>query len=316
MARRAFRVRGRCVFVAGHRGMVGGALVRALSGAGAQVLTAPWPGVDLRRQAQTEAWLADARPDAVVLAAARVGGILANEARPAEFLYDNLAIASAVIEGARRADVGRLLFLGSSCIYPREAPQPIVESALLSGPLEPTNQWYAVAKIAGVKLCQAYRRQYGCDFVSAMPCNLYGPGDNFDPATAHVVPGLMRRMHEAQRAGRPRCAVWGTGRPRREFLHVDDLAAAAVHVLERYAGDEPINIGVGEDVTVAELAGHVRDVTGYEGTLTFDPSKPDGTPRKLLDVSRLRKLGWRPRIGLREGLEDTYRCFLEHTAAA
>ncbi len=314
--RRAFRVRGRCVFVAGHRGMVGAAVERALVRAGAAVLTAPWPGVDLRRQAQTEAWLADARPDAVVLAAARVGGILANDARPAEFLYDNLAIASAVIEGAHRAGVGRLLFLGSSCIYPRAAPQPIVESALLSGPLEPTNQWYAVAKIAGVKLCQAYRRQYGCDFVSALPCNLYGPGDRFDAEGGHVIPGLMRRMHEAKRAGRASLAVWGTGRPRREFLHVDDLAAAAVRVLERYAREEPINIGAGEDVTVAELAGHVRDVTGYAGTLTFDPSKPDGTPRKLLDVSRMRALGWRPGIGLREGLADTYRWFLEHAAAA
>ena len=316
MARRAFPVRGRSVFVAGHRGMVGAALVRALVRAGATVLTAPWPGVDLRRQAETEAWLADARPDAVLLAAARVGGILANDARPAEFLYDNLAIASAVIEAARRAGVGRLLFLGSSCIYPREAPQPLVESALLSGPLEPTNQWYAVAKIAGVKLCQAYRRQYGCDFVSALPCNLYGPGDNFDAEGGHVIPGLMRRMHEAQRAGRPSFAVWGTGRPRREFLHVDDLAAAAVRVLECYAQEDPINIGVGADVTVAELAGHVRDVTGYAGTLTFDPSKPDGTPRKLLDVSRLRQLGWRPRIGLREGLQDTHRWFLEHGGAA
>ena len=315
MPRRVFPVRGRRVFVAGHRGMVGAAIVRALVRAGAGVLTAPWPGVDLRRQAQAEAWLADARPDAVVLAAARVGGILANEARPAEFLYDNLAIASAVIEGARRAGVGRLLFLGSSCIYPREAPQPIVESALLSGPLEPTNQWYAVAKIAGVKLCQAYRRQYGCDFVSAMPCNLYGPGDNFDAEGGHVIPGLIRRMHEAKLAGRSSFAVWGTGRPRREFLHVDDLAAAAVRVLERHAGEAPVNVGAGEDITVAELAGHIRDVTGYAGTLAFDPSKPDGTARKLLDVSRMRALGWRPGIGLREGLADTYRWFLEQVAA-
>ena len=315
MPRRVFPVRGRRVFVAGHRGMVGAAIVRALVRAGAGVLTAPWPGVDLRRQAQAEAWLADARPDAVVLAAARVGGILANEARPAEFLYDNLAIASAVIEGARRAGVGRLLFLGSSCIYPREAPQPIVESALLSGPLEPTNQWYAVAKIAGVKLCQAYRRQYGCDFVSAMPCNLYGPGDNFDAEGGHVIPGLIRRMHEAKLAGRSSFAVWGTGRPRREFLHVDDLAAAAVRVLERHAGEAPVNVGAGEDITVAELAGHIRDVTGYAGTLAFDPSKPDGTAQKLLDVSRMRALGWRPGIGLREGLADTYRWFLEQVAA-
>ena len=309
-----FPVRGRRVFVAGHRGMVGAAVTRALAAAGAEVLTAPRPGVDLRRQAETEAWFAEARPEAVVLAAARVGGILANAARPAEFLYDNLAIAVSVIEAARGAGVDRLLFLGSSCIYPRAAPQPITEEALLTGPLEPTNEWYAVAKIAGVKLCQAYRRQHGCDFVSAMPCNLYGPGDNFDPESSHVVPGLMRRMHEAKCAGTPWLGVWGTGRPRREFLHVDDLAAAAVCVLECYAEETPINVGAGADVTIAELAGLLKDVTGYDGRLAFDPSKPDGAPRKLLDVSRLAALGWRPRIGLREGLEDAYRWFLAHAA--
>ena len=310
----AFPVAGRRVFVAGHGGMVGAALARALGRAGAEVLTAPWPGVDLRRQTEAEQWLAAERPDAVVLAAARVGGIVANDAEPAAFLHDNLAIAAAVVEGARRAGVGRLLFLGSSCIYPREAPRPIPESALLSGPLEPTNQWYAVAKIAGVKLCQAYRRQYGCDYVSAMPCNLYGPGDRFDAERAHVIPGLMRRMHEAREAGAPSFAVWGSGRPRREFLHVDDLAAAAVRLLERYSGEAPVNVGAGVDVTVAALAREIRAVTGYPGELAFDPSKPDGTPQKLLDSARMRALGWRPEIGLRDGLHSTYRWFREHVA--
>ena len=309
-----YPVAGRRVFVAGHGGMVGAAVARALARVGAEVLTAPRPGVDLRRQAETEDWLRAARPDAVVVAAARVGGILANATRPADFLYDNLAIAASVIEGARLAGVGRLLFLGSSCVYPRAAPQPIVEDALLSGPLEATNEWYAVAKIAGVKLCQAYRRQHGCDFVAAMPCNLYGPGDNFEPATGHVVPGLMRRMHEARLAGAPSVAVWGSGRPRREFLHVDDLAAAAVRILEAYAAESPVNVGTGADVTVAELAGLLREVTGYRGRLVFDRSKPDGTPRKVLDVSRVRALGWAPRIGLREGLWDAYRWFLRHAA--
>lgn len=311
----AFPVAGARVFVAGHRGMVGAAVARALTRAGAEVLTAPRPGVDLRRQAEAEAWLAAARPDAVVLAAARVGGILANDARPAEFLHDNLAIAASVIEGARRAGVGRLLFLGSSCIYPREAPQPIPESALLAGPLEPTNEWYAVAKIAGVKLCQAYRRQYGCDYISAMPCNLYGPGDRFDAKAGHVIPGLMRRMHDAKRAGRAVLEVWGTGRPRREFLHVDDLAAAALFVLERYVAEAPVNVGSGEEVTIADLARLVADVVGFEGRLAFDPAKPDGAPRKLLDVARVEALGWRARIGLREGLERTYAWFVGREAA-
>ena len=302
------------MFVAGHAGMVGAAVARALDGAGAQVLTAPWPGIDLRRQAQAEEWLAAERPDAVVLAAARVGGILANDAQPAEFLHDNLAIATAVIEGARRAGVGRLLFLGSSCIYPREAPRPIPESALLAGPLEPTNQWYAVAKIAGVKLCQAYRRQYGCDYIAAMPCNLYGPGDRFDAERSHVIPGLMRRMHEAQRTGAATFAVWGSGAPRREFLHVDDLAAAAVRLLECYSGETPVNVGAGADVTVAQLAQALRTVTGYGGELVFDRSKPDGTPQKLLDSARMRALGWRPEIALENGLESTYRWFLDRVA--
>jgi GDP-L-fucose synthase len=313
---RVFRAAASRVFVAGHRGMVGAAVARALEAAGTEVLTAPRPGVDLRRQAEVEAWLGESRPDAVVVAAARVGGILANDTRPAEFLYDNLAIASALIEGARRTGVRRLLFLGSSCAYPRAAPQPIPETALLTGPLEATSEWYAVAKIAGVKLCQAYRLQYGCDFVSAMPCNLYGPGDNFDPEGGHVIPGLMRRMHEAQAAEAPRVTVWGTGAPRREFLHVDDLARAAVVILERYAGAAPVNVGTGEDVGIAELARRVGEAVGYRGRFAFDPSKPDGTPRKVLDVSRIRALGWRPRVALADGLADTYRWFLEHVAGA
>ena len=305
----------RRVFVAGHRGMVGAALVRALRGRGdCEVLTAPRPGIDLRRQVEVEDWFDVARPDTVVLAAARVGGIRANDARPAEFLYDNLAIAAAVIEGARRVGVGRLLFLGSSCIYPRAATQPIREEALLTGPLEPTNEWYAVAKIAGLRLCQAYRRQYGFDCVAAMPCNLYGPGDRFDLEDGHVVPALMRRMHEAQAAGAPEVVVWGTGRPRREFLHVDDFARAALVLLERYDDAAPINVGTGTDVTIAKLAAAVRLATGYGGRLGFDASKPDGVPRKLLDTSRIGALGWRPRIALGDGLAATYRWYAARVA--
>ena len=310
----SFPVAGKRVFVAGHGGMVGAEISRALGRRDAEVLTAPWPGVDLRRQSETESWLRGARPDAVVVAAARVGGIVANSVRPAEFLYDNLAIAASVVEAARCVGVAKLLYLGSSCIYPREADQPIREDTLLAGPLEPTNQWYAVAKIAGVKLCQAYRRQYGCDFVSAMPCNLYGPGDNFDPATSHVVPGLMRRMHEAKAAGARRVVVWGSGQVRREFLHVADLAQAAVCVLERYTGEAPLNIGTGRDLSIADLAGLLRDVTGYAGGLAFDRSRPDGVARKVLDTSRISALGWRPRIGLHDGLRATYRWFLHHAA--
>ena len=305
------------VFVAGHGGMVGSAVVRALRGRDdCEVLTAPRSGLDLRRQAEAERWLLAERPDVVVLAAARVGGIAANEARPAEFIYDNLAIASAVVEGARRGGVARLLFLGSSCIYPRQAAQPISEGALLSGPLEPTNQWYAVAKIAGIKLCQAYRRQYGCDFIAAMPCNLYGPGDNFDPASSHVVAALMRRLHAARLDGSPSVAVWGSGSPRREFLHVDDLASAALHLLEHYDGEEPVNVGTGEDVTIAELGDLLREVTGYSGRLVHDTAKPDGAPRKLLDVSKIGELGWRPKIGLRAGLGDTYRWYVRQADLA
>ena len=309
MADRDFPLEGRRVFVAGHRGMVGSAIARVLRQRGCEVLTAPRPGVDLRRQEEVERWMRSERPDAVFLAAARVGGILANSTRPAEFIYDNLAIQSAVIESARRAGVGKLLFLGSSCIYPKMAPQPITEEALLTGPLEPTNEWYAVAKIAGIKLCQAYRRQYGCNYVSLMPTNLYGPGDNFDLRSAHVIPALMHKMHEAKVSGGAEVVVWGSGTPRREFLHVDDLADAAVHLMEVYSGEEPINVGTGRDVTIAELARTIREVVGFHGRLAYDRSKPDGTPRKRLDVTRMARLGWRAKIDLPPGLADTYRWF-------
>ena len=309
MADRDFPLEGKRVFVAGHRGMVGSAIARVLRQRGCEVLAAPRPGVDLRRQEEAERWMRSERPDAVFLAAARVGGIQANSTRPAEFIYDNLAIQSAVIESARRAGVGKLLFLGSSCIYPKMAPQPITEEALLTGPLEPTNEWYAVAKIAGIKLCQAYRRQYGCNFISLMPTNLYGPGDNFDLRSAHVIPALMHKMHEAKVSGGAEVVVWGSGTPRREFLHVDDLADAAVHLMEVYSAEEQINVGTGRDVTIAELAQTIREVIGFHGRLAYDRSMPDGTPRKRLDVTRMARLGWRAKIDLRGGLADTYRWF-------
>lgn len=305
-----FPVAGRRIWVAGHRGMVGSAIARRLTVAGAAVLTVERSVVDLRRQEPVERWLAETRPDAIVLAAATVGGILANDTRPADFLYDNIAIAQAVIEGARQAGVGRLLFLGSTCIYPREAPVPTPETALLTGPLEPTNEWYAIAKIAGIKLCQAYRRQHGCDFVSAMPTNLYGPGDNFDPLGSHVVPALLAKFARAAATGGP-VAIWGTGRPRREFMHVDDCADACVHLLEHYSGEPHVNVGTGGDVSIAELAHLIAEVVGYRGELQFDPTKPDGAPHRQLDGSRLASLGWRPSIGLREGLETTYRWYRE-----
>ena len=294
--------------------MVGGALVRRLACTECEILTLARQDCDLRGQAAVERWVADARPEVVVVAAARVGGILANASSPAEFLYDNLMIAANVIEAARRVGVAKLLFLGSSCIYPKFAPQPINEEHLLDGQLEPTNQWYAVAKIAGLKLCQAYRRQYGCDFIGVLPTNLYGPGDDFDLMSGHVVPALIARMHAAKAAGAPEVEIWGTGRPRREFLHVDDLADACVHLLEVYSDEAPINIGCGADLTIAELAEKVRAVVGFTGRLRFDPGRPDGTPRKLLDVSRLSALGWQPRIPLEEGLATTYRWYLEHAA--
>ena len=308
----AFELSGRRVWVAGHRGMVGDALVRRLASTSCEILTLARLDCDLRCQAAVESWMADARPEVVVVAAARVGGILANATYPAEFLYDNLMIEANVIHAAHRVGTAKLLFLGSSCIYPRLAPQPMKEEYLLEGQLEPSNQWYAVAKIAGVKLCQAYRRQYGCDFIGAMPTNLYGPGDNFDPESSHVVPGLIARMHVAKTAGAAEVEIWGSGRPRREFLHVDDLADACVRLLEVYSDEAPINVGCGVDLTIAELAEKVRAVVGFEGRLRFDPKRPDGTPRKLLDTSRLDALGWRPQIPLDHGLAATYHWYLDH----
>ena len=306
----------RPVYVAGHRGLVGAALVRELErrGVGNLVLRSH-AELDLRNQAAVEAFFAEVRPAQVYLAAAKVGGIRANDTYPADFLRDNLQIQTNVIDAAWRHGVQKLCFLGSSCIYPRLAPQPIREDSLLTGPLEPTNEWYAIAKIAGIKLCQAYRRQYGFNAISLMPTNLYGPGDNFDLENSHVLPALIRRFHEAKLRGDPEVTVWGTGTPRREFLHVDDLAAAVVHLMASYESEQLVNIGCGEDVTIRELAELVARVVGYPGRLAWDTSKPDGTPRKLLDVSRLTALGWKPRIGLEEGLKRTCEWFLANQGA-
>ncbi|WP_225845136.1 GDP-L-fucose synthase [Streptomyces sp. HPF1205] len=298
------------VFVAGHRGLVGGAVARRLAADGHEVLTRGRDLLDLRDAAATASYLRDTRPDAVVLAAARVGGIMANSTYPVQFLEDNLALQLSVIAGAHAAGVPRLLFLGSSCIYPRLAEQPIREDALLTGPLEPTNEPYAIAKIAGLVQVRSYRRQYGASYISCMPTNLYGPGDNFDLATAHVLPALVRRFHEAARSGAPEVMLWGSGSPRREFLHVDDLASACAVLLREYDGDEPVNVGCGEDLSIRELADLVREVVGYGGAVTWDRTKPDGTPRKLLDVSRLTGLGWRPTIPLREGIAGLYEHWL------
>jgi GDP-L-fucose synthase len=304
-----YKLSGKRVWVAGHRGMVGSALLRRLAQEDCIPLTVEHADMDLTRQDQVEAWMSKSRPKAIFLAAAKVGGIAANEAAPAQFLYDNLAIAANVIHAAAAVGVEKLLFLGSSCIYPKFAPQPIPENALLTGPLEETNEWYAIAKIAGLKLCQAYRRQSGCDFVSAMPSNLYGPGDNFDLETSHVIPALMRKAHEAKLTGASEFIVWGSGAPRREFLHVDDAANALVHVMAHYSDDMHINIGAGHDLTILELAKVIADAVGFKGRIAMDPSKPDGTPRKLLDTTKLASLGWRPRIGLKEGLANTYEWF-------
>jgi len=310
----SYDLTGKRIYVAGHKGMVGAAIVRRLALESCEVLSAE-RSVDLREQAAVRDWFAANRPDVVVIAAAKVGGILANDTFPAQFLFDNLMIEANLIEGARQAGAGKLLFLGSSCIYPKLAPQPIPEDALLTGPLEPTNEWYAVAKIAGIKLCQAYRRQYGCDFISAMPTNLYGPGDNYDLKGSHVLPALIRKAHEAKEAGADSIEIWGTGTPRREFLHVDDLADACAFLLKNYSGEEHVNVGVGEDLTIMELARLVCNVVGFEGAIVTDSTKPDGTPRKLLDVSRLSGLGWKAGIGLEEGLRATYRQFLNDYAA-
>ena len=307
-----YSLSGKRVWVAGHRGMVGSALLRRLARENCSILTVDRAAADLRRQTDVEAFVRDNRPQAVFLAAARVGGIVANDRHPATFLYDNLMIAGNVIESARRYGVEKLLNLGSTCVYPKFAPQPIPEDALLTGPLEPTNQWYAVAKIAAIKLCDAYRRQHGCDFISAMPTNLYGPNDNFDLEASHVIPALIAKMAQAQDEGSKEVVLWGTGSPRREFLHVDDCADALVHLMMHFSGEGPVNVGTGEDVTIRELAELISGIVGFKGRLAFDPSRPDGTPRKLADVAHLQELGWTARIPLAEGLTQTYRWFREH----
>ena len=315
MSEIVYPLEGKRVWVAGHKGMVGSAVARRLARENCEVIVADRREVDLVRQAEVEAWLGKARPDAIIVAAAKVGGILANDLHPAEFLYENLMIEANVIAAAHRADVNRLLFLGSSCIYPKFAPQPITEDALLTGPLEPTNEAYAIAKIAGIKLAQAYRKQYGRDYIAAMPTNLYGPGDNFDPLASHVLPALIRKADDARRKGQSELTIWGSGTPRREFLHVDDCADALVHLLKVYSGNEHVNVGSGEDLSIRELAELVAKVVGFSGQVATDPSKPDGTPRKLMSGARLAALGWRPRIGLEDGIRATYRWYLEQIAA-
>jgi GDP-L-fucose synthase len=311
----SYTLRNKRVWVAGHRGLVGSAVVRRLEREGCEIVTAPRDTVDLRRPEQLERWMRDVRPQAVFLAAARVGGIYANDTRPAEFIYDNLMIQSNVVEASRRAEVEKLLLMGSSCIYPRLAPQPIPEGALLTGPLEPTNQWYAIAKIAGIKLGQAYRRQYGCDFISVMPTNLYGPGDNFDLMQSHVVPALMVKAHEAKIARAPAIDVWGTGAVRREFLYVDDAADGMVFLMQHYSDEGIVNLGTGRDVPIIDLVGMVCRAVGYQGGIRFDTSRPDGTPRKVVDVSRINQLGWSARTPLAQGLAETYRWYLERAAS-
>ncbi len=300
------------IWVAGHRGMVGRAVVRALADEPCEVLTVDRQSCDLTRQSEVESWMADNKPDAIILCAARVGGILANDTYPADFIYDNLMIESHIIAAAHQQKTEKLLFLGSSCIYPKMASQPISEQALLTGDLEPTNEWYAIAKIAGIKLCQAYRKQHGCDFISAMPTNLYGPYDNFDLQSSHVIPALMRKCHEAKISGSESMEVWGSGKVMREFLHVDDCAAGIIYLLKHYSDHEHVNLGTGEDVTITQLVETIQHVVGFDGTLRFDTSKPDGTPRKLLDVSKINQLGWTHTTSLAQGLTDTYQWFLDN----
>jgi GDP-L-fucose synthase len=311
-----YSLAGKRVWVAGHRGMVGGAVARQLEAEKCTVLTVGRDRIDLRDAGAVKAWMFAEKPQAVVLAAAKVGGIVANNSWPADFLYDNLAIENAIIHGAFETEVEKLLFLGSSCIYPKFAPQPITEDALLTGPLEPTNEWYAIAKIAGIKLCQAYRRQHGRDFISAMPTNLYGPGDNFDLTSSHVIPALMRKAHEAKQAKASSMTIWGTGTPRREFLHVDDCASALIFLLKNYSGDSHVNVGSGTDLTIDELARLVMQAVGFQGALEHDTSKPDGTPRKLMSNEKLAAMGWSPKIALPEGLRTTYQWFLERRTIA
>jgi GDP-L-fucose synthase len=304
-----YSLAGKRVWVAGHRGMVGSAIVRRLAGEGCEVLTAERSELDLTDQRAVLGWMHNHRPQAVFLAAARVGGILANDTHPVDFLRDNLLIETAVFTGAESAGVEKLLFLGSSCIYPKHAEQPIREEALLTGPLEPTNEWYAIAKIAGIKLAQAYRKQFGCDCISAMPTNLYGPGDNYDPAGSHVLPALIRKVHEAKLSGGP-VTIWGSGTPLREFLYVDDCADACLFLMKGYSDALHVNVGSGEEIAIIDLARLVMEVLGHDGEVLTDPAKPDGTPRKLMDSSRLRAMGWKPQVDLREGIARSYQAFL------
>jgi GDP-L-fucose synthase len=309
----AYELTGKRIWVAGHRGMVGGAVVRRLEQENCEIVTAGREVVDLTNQAQVNAWMAKGKPDAIIMAAAKVGGILANDTRPVDFLLQNLQIETNIVEAAHGNGVERLLFLGSSCIYPKLAPQPIPEDSLLTGPLEPTNEWYAIAKIAGIKLCQAYRKQYGRDWISAMPTNLYGPGDNYDLQSSHVLPALLRKFHEAKQSGAKEVVLWGTGTPLREFLHCDDLADALVFLLKEYSGYEHVNVGSGAEVTIRELAETIARVVDYRADLVFDNSRPDGTPRKLMDSSRLHEMGWNNARSLEEGIAQTYQDWLSVT---
>jgi GDP-L-fucose synthase len=301
------------VFVAGHNGLVGSAICRRLASEGVEPLVAGRSELDLTDQAAVDAWFSENKVEQVYLAAAKVGGIHANDTYPAEFLHDNLVIQTNIIHAAWKSGVQKLLFLGSSCIYPKLAPQPMPEDSLLTGPLESTNEWYAIAKIAGIKMCQAYQKQYGFDAISAMPTNLYGPGDNFDLENSHVLPALMRKFHEAKEANASAVTVWGTGTPRREFLHVDDLADACVYLMQNYSSPEIVNVGWGKDISIAELAEMIGSIVGFDGAIEFDKSKPDGTPRKLLDTARLSELGWKPSISLEKGIRETYEWYLEQT---
>ena len=311
-----FSLSGKRVWVAGHRGMVGSALVERLQTEDCEILTVSKTDLDLRSQDAVKLWIGNHRPEVVVIAAAKVGGILANSGFPVDFLYDNLMIEANLIQAAWQYDVQKLLFLGSSCIYPKFAPQPIPEDALLTASLEPTNQWYAIAKIVGIMLCQAYRRQYGCDFISAMPTNLYGPYDNFDLMSGHVLPALMAKAHRANQTGAAELQIWGTGSPRREFLHVQDLADALVHLLKVYSGEQHVNVGYGSDLSILELAQAIKEVVGFRGEIVFDRTKPDGTPRKLLDSSFIMSMGWVPSINLKDGLRSTYAWFLDNVVNA
>ncbi|MFT6509733.1 MAG: GDP-L-fucose synthase [Parvibaculaceae bacterium] len=306
----SYDLTGKRIWVAGHRGMVGSAVVRRLASENCEVLTASRQELDLTNQAAVNAWMEKTRPDAIVLAAAKVGGIHANNSMPAEFLYENLVLQTNVIHAAYKCGVEKLLFLGSSCIYPKEAPQPIKEEYLLTGPLEPTNEWYAIAKISGIKMCQAYRKQYGVDFISAQPTNLYGPGDNYDLETSHVLPALLRKFHEAKEVGASSVTLWGSGRPLREFLYVDDLAEALTFLMKNYSDNSPVNVGSGTEVTIRVLAEIIAKVVGYRAELIFDPEKPDGTPRKIMSSDFLNTLGWRSRTQLEEGIEKTYKAWL------